>query len=105
MSTKLFHTINNNIKNNLFIVIIILLLLFIIVNLYLFYKPKDNINCHFNNISGPLKKNIIDSIYFTVNTITTTGYGDIIPTSTFSKIWVSFMQLSTMYLTLHLFNL
>jgi len=44
---------------------------------------------------------IIDSVYFTVKTATTVGYGDVVPTHTGSKIFTIFFMIISTGLTLY----
>lgn len=45
---------------------------------------------------------VVDSFYFTVATLTTIGYGDLVPTTDFSKIFTSFFAIAGVGLFLYL---
>lgn len=101
--------INSLIKRKLIRVVIFTIIVFVIINAILFYKPdtekaKDAEGAYFNNNPGNLKNNIIDSIYFTSTTISTTGYGDIVPLTPSTKVWTTFMQIVALYLSMRLFE-
>ena len=45
-----------------------------------------------------------DSLYFTVMTLTTVGYGDMVPTTPESKLFTIFFVLGGVYLVFHFFR-
>lgn len=49
--------------------------------------------------------NALDSVYFTVITVTTIGYGDMYPVTTFGKIFTMFYSFLGIAMALYLFSL
>eukprot|EP00039_Didymoeca_costata_P015350 m.259434 g.259434 ORF g.259434 m.259434 type:complete len:1277 (+) comp16203_c0_seq7:202-4032(+) len=57
------------------------------------YGPFTSANIMVDDDEGVTKHNMLNAFYFIVTTVTTTGYGDISPTSTFGILMVIFIML------------
>lgn len=64
----------------------IILLLYILLSIVVFYFLLDDENW-----------TIIDTIYFAIVTFTTIGYGDVIPTTYYGKIFTCIYSLVVLY--------
>lgn len=77
----------------LFVIIIIFIIFMIIVNYFII--ENDGLNITNEN-------SFTDSIYFTVTTVTSTGYGDILPNKKWSKMLVTLQQFFAFFLVISL---
>jgi len=93
---------NRYIGKHLIVAVLIILVTFITINAFLLYNV-ETIHA-FNNKKGNKLDAFVDSVYFTSTTMTTVGYGDIIPQTNSSKIFVTFMQLTALFLGMRLFD-
>lgn len=57
-----------------------------------------------NNIPNLSRLQLLDYLYFMIYTITTTGYGDIIPVSGFTKFIVSIANILEVFFLVIFFN-
>jgi hypothetical protein len=71
--------------------IVITLIILVIINIYLI----DNGHIHTSNSYNPDDENatLVESLYFSITTLSTVGYGDILPKSQFGKIIVTLEHL------------
>lgn len=67
-------------------------------------KAQSSISGVVASTSTPRRLELIDYLYFTVYTITTTGYGDIVPTSSYAKLLVSLANLIELLFVVVLVN-
>jgi voltage-gated potassium channel Kch len=71
---KLLHAVMISIKHDIEFRILLFLLLTLLVGATLFYSSVEGWS-------------IIDALYFSVMTMSTIGYGDLVPTTTWSKLF------------------
>ena len=71
---KLLHAVMISIKHDIEFRVLLFLLLTLLVGATLFYSSVEGWS-------------IIDALYFSVMTMSTIGYGDLVPTTTWSKLF------------------
>ncbi len=91
--------ISNFMKRRLILGVFIIFLVFVFINsLIMFYTPW------FNNHHSGTWHAITDAIYFTSTTMSTVGYGDMTPQVQGAKLWTVFIQMTSLFLGMRLFE-
>lgn len=83
----------------LFIRIIIITVILFIINIIIIYN--NGLNMEYKNNS----QLISDSFYFTITTITSTGYGDILPNKQWSKVLIALEQFGIFFMVISLMEI
>ena len=65
-------------------VFVIMIIVCVCINYYLIYS---------NQVNSDKKNLFIDSVYFTTTTLSSVGYGDLLPTTPIAKMLVALQQL------------
>ncbi|KAJ4875470.1 Two-pore potassium channel 1 [Raphanus sativus] len=90
--SQLFRDLNPNLRR-----VIMFLALYLIIGTLCFYLVR-------NQISGHKTNGVLDAVYFCVVTMTTVGYGDLVPSSSASRLLACAFVFSGMVLVGHLLS-
>jgi len=75
------------------------------VEVQVVHRPERTLRQEIRALATHDRLDLLDYIYFTVYTITTTGYGDIIPLSSFARFVVSIANLYELFFVAIIFNI